>query len=55
MGVFSKYHRFREAGEEANVNNVERFGNPAFPCLQQRKCFHFIIISRLRMIRENDL
>ena len=29
MGVFSKYHRFREAGEEANVNNVERFGQPA--------------------------
>ena len=29
MGVLSKYHRFREAGEEANVNNVERFGVPA--------------------------
>ncbi len=28
MGVFSKYHRFREAGEQANVNNVERFGEP---------------------------
>ena len=28
MGVFSKYHRFREAGESANVNNVERFGEP---------------------------
>jgi len=28
MGVFSKYHRFREAGERANVNNVERFGEP---------------------------
>ncbi len=28
MGVFSKINRFREAGEEANVNNVERFGNP---------------------------
>ena len=28
MGVFSKYHRFREAGEEANVNTVERFGTP---------------------------
>ena len=28
MGVFSKYHRYREAGEEANVNNVERFGQP---------------------------
>ena len=29
MGVMSKYHRFREAGERANVNNVERFGEPA--------------------------
>lgn len=28
MGVFSKYHRFRETGEQANVNNVERFGEP---------------------------
>ena len=26
MGVFSKVHRFREAGEAANVNNVEHFG-----------------------------
>ena len=29
MGVFSKHHRYREAGEEANVVNVERFGPPA--------------------------
>ncbi len=29
MGVFSKYHRFREAGEEANINNVAEFGQPA--------------------------
>ena len=28
MGVFSKVHRFREAGDPANVNNVERFGQP---------------------------
>ena len=28
MGVFSKFHRFREQGEEANVNNVEEFGQP---------------------------
>lgn len=28
MGVLSKVHRFREAGESANVNNVERFGQP---------------------------
>ena len=29
MGIFSKHHRFREAGEEANVNNVAKFGQPA--------------------------
>lgn len=29
MGVFSSVHRFREAGEDANVNNVGRFGEPA--------------------------
>ena len=28
MGVFSKYLRYREAGERPNVNNVERFGEP---------------------------
>lgn len=28
MGVFSKYNRYREAGEAANVNNVARFGEP---------------------------
>ena len=28
MGVFYQIHRFREAGEAANVNNVERFGQP---------------------------
>jgi len=29
MAVFSKYHRYHD-GEEANVNNVERFGEPAY-------------------------
>ena len=28
MGVMSKHHRFREAGAQANVNNVARFGEP---------------------------
>ena len=28
MGVFSKVHRYREAGQQANVNNVSRFGEP---------------------------
>ena len=29
MGTFSKYHRYRDSGEEVNVNNTERFGKPA--------------------------
>lgn len=29
MGVNSKYLRYREPGQQANVNNVERFGMPA--------------------------
>ena len=39
MGVFSKYHRFREAGEDANVVNVERFGTPARSLLTSTKVF----------------
>lgn len=29
MGVDSKFHRFHEAGQKANVNNVAAFGEPA--------------------------
>ncbi|MBQ3697280.1 MAG: LURP-one-related family protein [Spirochaetales bacterium] len=39
MGVFSKYHRFREAGEDANVNNVERFGEPKRSLFTTTKVF----------------
>ena len=39
MGVFSKYHRFREAGEQANVNNVERFGEPKRSLFTTSKIF----------------
>ena len=39
MGVFSKYHRFREAGEEANVVNVERYGNPVLSLFTSTKVF----------------
>ena len=39
MGVFSKYHRYREAGEQANVNNVERFGEPARSLFVSSKVF----------------
>ena len=39
MGVFSKYHRYREAGEDANVNNVERFGTPSRSLFTSTKVF----------------
>ncbi len=39
MGVFSKLHRYREAGQEANVNNVERFGPPALSLFTSTKLF----------------
>ena len=39
MGVFSKVNRFREAGESANVNNVEQFGTPARSLFTTSKVF----------------
>ncbi|MBO4925536.1 MAG: LURP-one-related family protein [Clostridia bacterium] len=39
MGVLSKVHRFREAGQEANVNNVERFGRPVRSLFTTTKVF----------------
>ena len=39
MGVMSKYHRFREAGEGANINNVERFGQPVKSLFTTSKVF----------------
>ncbi len=39
MGVFSKFHRFREAGEVSNVNNVENFGEPAHSLFTSTKVF----------------
>ncbi len=39
VGVFSKYHRFREAGEAANVNNVARFGEPDHSMFTTSKVF----------------
>ena len=39
MGIFSKYHRYREAGEQANVVNVERFGEPARSLFTTTKVF----------------
>lgn len=39
MGSTSKYHRFREAGQSANVNNVERFGEPSHSLFTTSKVF----------------
>ncbi len=39
MGALSKYHRYREAGEAANVNNVERFGQPHHSLFTSSKVF----------------
>ncbi len=39
MGIFSKYHRYREVGESANVNNVERFGEPHHSLFTTSKIF----------------
>ena len=39
MGVLSKFHRFREAGEAVNVNNEERFGLPDHSLFTTSKVF----------------
>ena len=39
MGVFSKYLRYHEQGEQANVNNVERFGRPHHSLYTSSKIF----------------
>ena len=39
MGSNSKYHRFHGAGEQANVNNVQRFGYPAISLFTSTKLF----------------
>ena len=51
MGVLSKYHRYREAGETANINNVERFGKPVKSLFTTTKVFtlhHHIDITNDR-------
>lgn len=39
MGTDSKYHRFREAGQAANVNNVAAFGEPKYSLFTSTKVF----------------
>ncbi len=52
MGVLSKYHRFREAGEEANVNNVERFGQPHHSLFTSTKVF--TLHHRIEITDDNE-
>lgn len=67
MGVFSKFHRFREAGEQANVNNVARFGEPYNSLFTTSKVFslhhhidvtdaqeHVVYQARSKMISLHD-
>lgn len=39
MAVDSRYHRYREAGEQANVNNIEEYGVPARSLFTTTKVF----------------
>ena len=39
MGIFSKHHRYRNPGEQANVLNVEEFGYPAKSLFTTSKVF----------------
>ena len=39
MGVFSKHIRYRDAGQQANVNNVEKFGEPVRSLFTTSKVF----------------
>ena len=52
MGVFSSIHRFREAGEAANVNNVERFGEPVRSLFTSTKVF--TLHHRIDITDENE-
>lgn len=59
MGVLSKYHRFREAGEQANVNNTEKFGEPEQSLFTTTKVFtlhHHIDITddRENIVYQSD-
>ncbi len=52
MGVFSKYHRFHEAGEQANVNNVERFGEPIKSLYTSSKVFS--LHHRIEVVNDRE-
>lgn len=52
MGVFSKHLRYREAGEQANINNVERFGEPARSLFTSTKVF--TLHHHIDIVDENE-
>lgn len=52
MGVLSKYHRYREQGEAANVNNVERFGEPRVSYFTSSKVFS--LHHRINIVDNSD-
>ena len=55
MGVFSKYHRYRDAGQEANVNNVARFGEPVRSLFTTSKILSFHQDTDITDAQENVL
>ena len=52
MGVFSKFNRFREAGEQANVNNVAEFGEPAKSLFTTSKVFS--LHHRIEVVNDRE-
>ena len=52
MGVKSKYHRYREAGEAANINNVANFGAPVRSLFTSTKVF--TVHHRITITDENE-
>ena len=41
MGIQSKYHRYRDAGEQPNVNNIEEYGQPIRSLFTSTKILSF--------------
>lgn len=52
MGVFSRFLRYREAGEDPNVNNVERFGQPFRSLFTSTKVF--TLHHRIEIVDERE-
>ena len=52
MGIMSKIHRFREAGERVNVNNEERFGLPDHSLFTTTKVF--TLHHHIDIVDENE-